>query len=40
MTAVNETMAKGRRSEMTGKSPRILVVDDGITMRLFYRSVL
>lgn len=25
---------------MSEKAPRVLVVDDGITMRLFYRSVL
>ena len=28
------------RSEVGGQQPRVLVVDDGITMRMFYRSVL
>lgn len=33
-------MARSRESEMNGAPPHILVVDDGITMRMFYRSVL
>ncbi|WP_241911528.1 response regulator [Telmatospirillum siberiense] len=37
---MSESMARSRESEMNGAPPHILVVDDGITMRMFYRSVL
>jgi len=38
---MNQPMSRGRAIEVVGKAPaRVLVVDDGITQRLFYRSVL
>lgn len=38
---MNELVSRGRAIEEVGKPPaRILVVDDGITQRMFYRSVL
>jgi len=37
---LNEPIARAPERAMDGKSPRILVVDDGITMRMYYRSVL
>jgi len=35
---MDEMMGRGR--EAGANQPRVLVVDDGITMRMFYRSVL
>ncbi len=37
---MSETKSQGRGGEADKNRPRILVVDDSITMRLFYRSVL
>jgi two-component system, chemotaxis family, chemotaxis protein CheY len=37
---MSKTKNPGRDDQTTKKGPRILVVDDSITMRLFYRSVL
>lgn len=38
---MNQPMSRGRAIEEAGKAPaRVLVVDDGITQRMFYRSVL
>jgi two-component system chemotaxis response regulator CheY len=37
---MSETKSPGQNGEVDEKRPRILVVDDSITMRLFYRSVL
>jgi two-component system, chemotaxis family, chemotaxis protein CheY len=37
---MSETKTQGQDAEANEKRTRILVVDDSITMRLFYRSVL
>ena len=38
---MNQLKSRGRAIEEVGKAPaRVLVVDDGITQRMFYRSVL
>jgi two-component system chemotaxis response regulator CheY len=37
---VNDLNNRGCGPEAVGRPPRVLVVDDGITMRMFYRSVL